>query len=66
MARAGSNAKCSDCSIVPDFPSHRHKSPSPVGAIDWSSLRVGKWVARGRAGLAGSPPAGLAPAEPKA
>ena len=43
----------------------RHILPGriSVGAIYWSSLRVGKWVARGRAAAAGPPPTGLTPAE---
>ena len=67
----GGNPDCAQCGCIASAGLEavaRHKLPGriPVGAIYWSSLRVGKWVGRGRAAGAGSPPTGLTTAEPKA
>ncbi len=67
----GGNPDCAQCGCIASAGLEavaRHRLPGriPVGAIYWSSLRVGKWVGRGRAAMAGSPPTGLTPAEPKA
>jgi hypothetical protein len=67
----GGNPDCAQCGCIASAGLEavaRHKLPGriPVGVIYWSSLRVGKWVGRGRAAMAGTPPAGLTPAEPKA
>jgi hypothetical protein len=65
----GGNPDCAQCGCIASAGLEavaRHKLPGriPVGAIYWSSLRVGKWVSRGRAAMAGSPPTGLTAAEP--
>ena len=65
----GGNPDCAQCGCIASAGLEavaRHRLPGriPVGAIYWSSLRVGKWVGRGRAAVAGSP-TGLTPAEPK-
>jgi hypothetical protein len=65
----GGNPDCAQCGCVASAGLEavaRHRLPGriPVGAIYWSSLRVGKWVAKGRTAMAGSPPAGLTAAEP--
>ncbi len=50
----GGNPDCAQCGCIASAGLEavaRHKLPGgiPVGAIYWSSLRVGKWVGRGRA-----------------
>ena len=60
----GGNPDCAQCGCIASAGLEavaRHKLPGgiPVGAIYWSSLRVGKWVGRGRADGRVVPPADL-------